>query len=167
MRITKAVITAAGPDQGSLPLQTLVDRDGQHRTALQLIIAEAVSAGVEDVCIVVRPGDGDSFAAAAGEFASRLHFVEQNDPRGYGDALVRSADFVDGQPFLHLVSDHLYLSAIEMSCARQLVEVAVREQCAVSAVQATRENKLPYFGTVGAHRVTGTTDLYKVSFSTK
>lgn len=163
MRISKAVITAAGPDQGSLPLQTLVDRDGEHRTALQLIIAEAVSAGIEDVCIVVKPGDGDSFSDAAGEYASRLHFVEQDDPRGYGDALVRSADFVGDEPFLHLVSDHLYLSAIEKSCACQLVEVATKEQCAVSAVQATRENKLPYFGTVGAQRVTGTSDRYKVT----
>ena len=33
----------------------------------------------------------------------------------------------------------------------------------MSAVQATRENKLPYFGTVGGQRVTGTTDLYEVA----
>lgn len=163
MRISKAVITAAGPDQGNLPLQTLVDRDGQHRTALQLIVAEAVSAGIDDICVVVRPGDCDAFTQAAGEYASRLFFVEQHDPRGYGDALLRSADFVGDEPFLHLVSDHLYLSAIEKSCARQLVDLAKQEQCAVSAVQATRENMLPYFGTVGALRVTGSRDLYKVN----
>lgn len=163
MQISKAVITAAGPDQGSLPLQTLVDRHGQNRTALQLIAEEVVSAGIEEICIVVRPGDGEPYKKAAGEYAGRLQFVEQDNPRGYGDALLRSADFVGDQPFLHLVSDHLYLSTTELTCARQLVELAQREECAVSAVQATRENKLPFFGTVGAQRITGTTDLYEVS----
>ena len=33
------------------------------------------------------------------------------------------------------------------------VEVASVEACAVSAVQATRENLLPYYGTVGGRRV--------------
>ena len=163
MHISKAVITAAGPDQGHLPLQTLVDRDGQHRNALQLIVAEAASAGIDDVCIVVQPGHAEKYAQAAGEYASRLQFVEQSQPRGYGDALIQAADFVGNETFLHLVSDHLYLSSTDLSCAQQLIQLAKREACAVSAVQATRENKLPYFGTVGGQRVTGTKDLYKVA----
>ena len=113
MHISKAVITAAGPDQGHLPLQTLVDRDGQHRTALQLIVAEAVSAGVDDVCLVVQPGDADKYSHAAGEYAARLQFVEQRQPRGYGDALLQAAKFVGTDTFLHLVSDHLYLSSTD------------------------------------------------------
>ncbi|MEI7809096.1 MAG: UTP--glucose-1-phosphate uridylyltransferase, partial [Verrucomicrobiota bacterium] len=32
MDIRKAVITAAGPSQRTLPLQTLVDRDGKTKT---------------------------------------------------------------------------------------------------------------------------------------
>jgi UTP--glucose-1-phosphate uridylyltransferase len=43
-----------------------------------------------------------------------------------------------------------------------LVEVAQTEACAVSAVQATRENLLPYFGVVGGKRVPGRQDLYIV-----
>ena len=163
MRISKAVITAAGPDQHTLPLQTLVDRDGQDKTALELIVSEAVSAGIEEVCIVIKPGDADAYGMAAGPHASRVQFVEQTDPRGYGDALFRANDFVDNQPFLHLVSDHLYLSSTEHSCARQLVEVASQQQCSVSAVQATRENMLPYFGTVNGSRVAGSNDLYEIS----
>lgn len=163
MHISKAVITAAGPDQGNLPLQTLVDSNGKSRTALQLIVAEVVSAGIEEICVVIRPGDGESYKQAAGEYASRLQFVAQDNPRGYGDALLRAGDFVEDQPFLHLVSDHLYLSTTDRTCASQLVELAKREECAVSAVQATRENMLPFFGTVGGQRVTGTTDLYDVA----
>ncbi|MCA9216674.1 MAG: hypothetical protein KDB27_26575, partial [Planctomycetales bacterium] len=148
MGISKAVITAAGPDQHTLPLQTLVDRNGQAKTALELIVSEAVSAGVEDVCVIIQPNDADAYSEAAGEHVGRLHFVKQFEPRGYADALNLASDFVGDEPFLHLVSDHLYLSATDASCARQLVEMANAEQCSVSAVQATRENLLPYFGTV-------------------
>jgi UTP--glucose-1-phosphate uridylyltransferase len=43
-----------------------------------------------------------------------------------------------------------------------LVSVASVETCAVSAVQATRETLLPYYGTVGGRRVPGRKDLYAV-----
>ena len=35
MQVQKAVITAAAPNQNRLPLQQLVDRGGQEKTALQ------------------------------------------------------------------------------------------------------------------------------------
>ncbi len=163
MRITKAVITAASPSQHGLPLQHLVDLHGMDKTALQLILEEASDAGIEQICVIIHPGDADAYGRAADEYLGRMVFVEQDDPRGYGDALVRAQDFIAGEPFLHLVSDHLYLSNSETRCARQLVQVAADEACSVSAVQATRENKLPYFGTIGATRVPQRTDLYQVT----
>src|ERR1700690_1713126 len=110
MRIRKAVITAAARGQNLLPLQTLVDRDGIQKSALRIILEEATSSGVDEICLVVRPGDQAAYAAAAGDLASRLHFVEQSQPRGYGHALHCANAFVASDPFLHLVSDHLYVS---------------------------------------------------------
>lgn len=162
MKIRKAVITAAGPDQAHLPLQRFVDLGGAERTALEIIVAEVAAVGVEEICVVVRPGDEDRYREAAGDHARMLAFVEQPQPRGYGESLFRAADFVGDQPFVHLVSDHLYISGEPRSCARQLVEVAGAEHCSVSAVQATREKMLPYYGTIGGRRVPGTTDLYEV-----
>lgn len=163
MSIRRAVITAAAPDQKSLPLQSLVDQQGQPKTALELIIEECVDAGAEEICVVVCPGAGETFTRSAGQHANRLTFVEQDDPRGYGDALFRARDFVGGEPFLHLVSDHVYISHSENSCARQIVELAASENCVVSAVQETRENKLPFFGTVGAIQTGNRDDVYEVT----
>ena len=163
MSIRKAVITAAAPDQKSLPLQNLVDRNGRDTTALQLIIEEAVNAGAEEICVVICPGAEENFLKASGELAGRLTFIEQDAPRGYGDAILRARDFVGDEPFLHLVSDHVYISRGDTSCARQIVELAQKENCAVSAVQATRENMLPYFGTVGGNPETNSNDLYRIS----
>jgi len=163
MNISKAVITAGVPRQSTLPLQDFVDRHGQTRTALELTISEAVDAGIEEVCIVICPGTQESYSKAAGSHAGKLHFVVQDEPRGYGDAICQAKDFIGNDPFLHLVSDHLYLSYEERGCAQQLVAMAKAESCAVSAVQATRENKLPYFGTLGARRVPNRVDLYEIT----
>jgi UTP--glucose-1-phosphate uridylyltransferase len=162
MHIAKAVITAAGPDQRRLPLHRFVDVDGAEKLALQIIIEEILAAGIEQICIVVRPGDADAYAEAASEYAGLLEFVEQPEARGYGEALYRAADFVGDEPFLHLVSDHLYLSGESRRCAQQLVEAARVADAAISAVQPTRESMLPYYGTVGGRLVAGKTDLYEI-----
>jgi UTP--glucose-1-phosphate uridylyltransferase len=162
MKIRKAVITAAGRTQNRLPLQTLIDRDGQQKSALQIIIEETASSGVEEICLVVCPGDQDEYAAAAGSWARQLRFVEQSAPLGYGHALFCAREFAGDAPFLHLVGDHLYLSRESRRCAQQLVEIASAESCSVSAVQATRESLLPYYGAVGGKGVANRPQLYLV-----
>jgi UTP--glucose-1-phosphate uridylyltransferase len=162
MKIRKAVITAAGPRQRTLPLQSLIDRDGVEKSVLAIILDEVVRANIEEICVVVYPGDEAAYAQAAGDHAGRLRFAEQDQPLGYANAVYRAAEFVKQDPFLHLVGDHLYVSRGEKGCAQYLVEVAEQEACAVSAVQATRENLLPRYGTVGGRRVAGSRDLYRI-----
>ena len=164
MKVRKAVITAAGRNQRGLPLQTLVDRDGSQKSCLRVIIDEALSTGVEDICVVVNPGDQSAYEDAAGDAAGLLQFAEQpQPPRGYGHALHAARAFVGADPFLHLVSDHLYLSRLPgRRCAQQLVQAAEANDCAVSGVQPTRESVLTYYGTVGGRRVQGAADLYEV-----
>lgn len=162
MKITKAVITAAGPKQRRLPLQMVVDRDGAEKSVLGIQIAEAVRAQVEDICVVVFPGDEAAYAQVAGDHAARIRFVPQPEPLGYANAVYCAREFVGQDPFLHLVGDHLWVSRTERGCAQELVEIAKTAGCAVSVVQATRENLLPNFGVVGGQRVPGRSDLYRV-----
>jgi UTP--glucose-1-phosphate uridylyltransferase len=140
----------------------MVDRDGTPKSVLGIVVEEALKAGVDEICVVVCPGDAAPFAAAAGEHASRLRFVEQVSPSGYGHALYCAHDFVGDAPFLHLVGDHLWLSHSGRGCAEQLVAVAQAESCAVSAVQPSRESLLPSFGVVGGRLLSGRQDLYLV-----
>jgi UTP--glucose-1-phosphate uridylyltransferase len=155
VEIKKAIITAAGRTQATLPLQTLMDRDGVEKTALRILAEEVLEAGIEEICLVIRPGDEPSYRLGAGDLTSRLHFVTQESPRGYGHAVLCGREFTRGEPFLLLVSDHLYVRYGPKSCARQLVEIAATEHCSVSAVQPTHESKLPYYGAVGG-RLAGT-----------
>jgi UTP--glucose-1-phosphate uridylyltransferase len=162
MEIHKAIITAAGKSQHTLPLQSLVDRDGQTKAALGIIIEEILRSGIEQIGVVISPGDLPAYRAAAGIHAERLTFIEQAQPLGYAHAIHCAAEFCGGDPFLLLVGDHLYLSTSAKGCAEQLVELARAENCAVSAVQSTHESQLPYYGAVGGRLVDAARRLYQV-----
>lgn len=162
MKVHRAVITAASRSQRTLPLQTLVDRDGEPKSLLRILVEEAVRAGIEEVCVVLCPGDEPAYRAAADAHADRLSFVPQEQPRGYGHAVWCARAWVGDRPFLHMIGDHVYVSGAEEGSAEQIVATARTRACSVSGVQATRESQLPYFGVVGGQRVPGTPDLYRV-----
>jgi UTP--glucose-1-phosphate uridylyltransferase len=71
--VRKAVITAAGIGTRHFPatatlqkeLFPLVDRDGTTKPTLQIIVEEALEAGIEQVCIVTSPA---SLAQLQGHF---------------------------------------------------------------------------------------------------
>ena len=161
MKIDKAVITAAGANQRTLPLQMLVDRDGREKSVLSILIEEALSAGIEEVCVVVWPGDESRYEQAAGKRSGRVRFLPQSGAAGYGAAIYTAREFTGGDAFLHLVGDHLYV-AREATCARGLVECARRDECSVSAVQVTHEGVLSRFGAVGGRRFAGRPGVYRV-----
>jgi len=160
MKIQKAVVTAAAPNQRTLPLQTVIDRDGQEKTVLRIIVEEIRRAGVDQIAVVISPGDGTAYSRATGD--SSVRFIEQEKPKGYAAALACAQGFTADDPFLHLVGDHLYVSANGSHSALDLVQVASEEGCAVSAVQATRETLLPLYGAIGGQRVPGKSNLYRI-----
>jgi UTP--glucose-1-phosphate uridylyltransferase len=162
MKVRKAVITAAGESQRTLPLQTLVDRDGISRSALAILAKEITAAGIEEIAVIIHPGDEAAYTAAAGPYASHIRFISQPEALGYGHAVHCAAAFTGNDPFLLMVGDHLYLSRSDTSCTAQLLASAAAENCAVSAVQATHESKLPLYGAIGGRRLPGSDLLYQV-----
>lgn len=162
MKISKALITLADPKQQSLPLQTLFDQQGRKRSALEIVLEETISSGVDEVGLIVCPGTQSSYLEAAGDLASRVHFIVQTEPTGYADAILLSEDFTEGQPFLHLVGDHLCVSEASISCAKQVLQTAIEQDAPVSGVQATHESQIASFGAIGGQLNDRSSSLYDV-----
>ncbi len=163
MKITKALITAAGPDQRKLPLQTLIDRDRKQKTVLEILINEIVTAGINDIGIVIQPDDEKSFKQVLdSSLYSSIKFIHQNKKPGYGQAILSAESFLNSEPFLHLVGDHLYVNRTGQNIAKQLVEIAEKQKCSVSTVQSTRENNIGNYGTVKAERIQGESNLFQI-----
>ncbi|QDV37233.1 UTP--glucose-1-phosphate uridylyltransferase [Tautonia plasticadhaerens] len=164
----------------------LVDRDGLTKPLLQIIAEEAIDSGIEELCIVSAPGDESRYrqqfrgiadhlrssyrgvswaeeqARRVAELESRLRFVEQREPEGYGHAVWCAREFVGHHPFLLLLGDHLYISREPRRCARQLIDLATAEGCAISAVQATREHLIHQYGTLTGRRLHDRPDAYQI-----
>ncbi len=164
----------------------VVDRDGLTKPVLQIIAEEALESGIEEICVVSAPRDeavyrghfrnyaanlrsafqgvewAEEQARRLSDLEQRLRFSVQPEPQGYGHAVWCAREFVAGQPFLLLLGDHLYLSAEPRRCARQLIDLAMAEQCAVSAVQATREHLIHQYGTLTGRRLAERSDVYAI-----
>ena len=166
----------------------LVDRDGRIKPIIQMIVEEAVESGVEEVCIVVSPGgdeplrnyfstplapDLDRRIAECPDLyeqhrhvrqlGDRLHYVFQHTQEGYGHAVYCAREWVGDEPFLLLLGDHIYVSATEKRCARQLIEAFELKQATVSALARTAESMLKYFGTMGGTPDPSMPGLYKAT----
>ncbi len=141
----------------------MVDREGRTRKVLGLLMDEVVSAGIESIALIIRPGDEPLYKEAADAARADVTFIEQNEPKGYGHAVLCAARTVGDQPFLLMVSDHVHVSdRAGETCAQQLVAVAEQEDCIVSAVQATHESRLCHFGAIGGTLFEGRERLYQV-----
>lgn len=173
-------LTAA--QQAMLPM---VDRDGLVKPVVQIIAEEALDSGIEEICVVTAPGDEAVYRShfqglgrllhSRGEtgwmleqrkrlsdLERRLSFAVQEEPEGYGHAVWCAREFIGAEPFLLLVSDHLYVSGEARRCARQVIDLAMQQDCAVAAVQATREHLIGQYGTVAGKRVSGLTNVFQI-----
>jgi UTP--glucose-1-phosphate uridylyltransferase len=164
-----------------------IDRDGLNKPAIQIIAEEALDSGIEEVCVVCAPGDEarymESFDALRSNLKAayqgvdwarqqeerldnllrRLHFAVQEEARGYGHAVLCAKNFVGNEPFLLLLGDHLYISDDEkIRCAQQLIDLALKEECSVAAVQATPEHLVRNYGTVSGKRCSGLSGVYQI-----
>jgi len=162
MKIRKGLITAAGDRQRRIPLQTLVDRDGNTRTVLAMLVNEILSAGIEEICVVIPPGEQEAYERAVPDQLGRIHFVAQQQLSGYAGAVGCAKAFLARDPFLHLVGDHVYISSSGKTWAARLVEIASAQECSVSAVQPTHESLISRFGVIGGNPAADQKSLYTV-----
>ena len=110
MNIRKALITAANPRQRTLPLQTLVDRDGLNpnppcRSSSRRPRAPASRNSGWWSVRAKRPRRRRGLWVTLR--SSRVRFIPQTEPKGYGHALLCGRKLMGDEPFLHLVGDHL------------------------------------------------------------
>lgn len=195
MTIKKAVITAGARGNRLYPVADtiqkemlpVIDTDGISKPIIQIIIEEALSAGIEEVCIVCAPGDDkryvESFnklhaavletdnlgsesekqAVCIKNILQRLSFAVQDKPHGYGHAVFCAESFVGNEPFLLLTGDYLYTSYLpDKRCAQQLIQLAVAEDCSVSAVNPTPEYLIGKYGTLTGNTLIKYQGVYQI-----
>lgn len=195
MNIKKAVITAGARGERLYPVADtvqkamlpMVDIDGINKPIIQIIAEEALSCGIEEICIICAPEDEtkylDNFrslrktletsfknavwaekqALSIKNLMDRISFSVQKEPLGYGHAVYQAKSFVNNEPFLLLLGDYLYVSDIKgKRCAQQLIELAKQEDCSASAVNPTIEHQICKYGTLTGKSLINYNGIYQI-----
>lgn len=194
-RIRKAVVPAAGLGTRHFPashavkkeLFPVVGLDGLARALIHYHLIELVAAGIQQICIIVQPGDDRAIrdylagpdaeylkrlekypqlhaeATKMRELAGRVSFAIQREQEGYGHAVYQSKYFAADEPILLCLGDHLF-RGLPTSPFVELTELAmVSGGKSVSAVNRIGPGELKGFGTIAGKRRADNPRLIDVS----
>jgi UTP--glucose-1-phosphate uridylyltransferase len=195
MKIRKAVVPIAGLGTRFFPashackkeLFPIVGPDGLARALVHYQIMDCIEAGIEQICIVVRPGEeqlvinyfqgpGEAYLERLAQSPhlfqevesmqtalERISFAVQEQQEGYGHAVYQSKMFANGQPVLLCLGDHLF-RGVHQSCHRQLIQAyQVCGGKSVSAVNRINADDLKGYGAIAGKRLPANPDLIEVS----
>jgi UTP--glucose-1-phosphate uridylyltransferase len=193
--IRKAIIPIAGLGTRHFPashavkkeLFPVVGPDGIARALFHYHLLEFEAAGIEEICIVVQPGEDHRIRAyLAGPdadylkrlqkypvllreaeqmrgFEKRVRFAVQQQQEGYGHAVYQTRDFAGGEPVLLCLGDHLFRGRTA-SPYRELVQAAgVAGGRSVSGVNRIGPGELKGYGTIAGTRRSSNPRLIDVS----
>lgn len=149
----------------------VVDRDGRAKPVILTIIEEALKAGIEEIGLVVQDSDRTTFedflhtppavenfnklSRADQQYSDyvldvghHVEFITQDIQEGFGHAVYCAREWVNGEPFLLLLGDHLYRSESDVCCAQQLIHVYERFNHSVVGLKVSSEEEIRNFGCV-------------------
>jgi UTP-glucose-1-phosphate uridylyltransferase len=183
-QLRKALIPAAGFGTRLFPatkavkkeLFPVVDRNGRAKPVILAIVEEALSAGVEEIGIIVQKQDLEVFQEIfctppsienynklskenqkycdyLMDIGHHITFLTQDTQEGFGHAVYSAKEWAGNEPFLLMLGDHLYASPTSETCARQMVDAYNRTGKSVVGVKAEPVDVVRAFGCV-----TGTWD---------
>lgn len=124
--------------------------DGMVRPVILILIEELLASGIEEICLILgskeeRKQYRDFFETPLCpehtaklsqqhrdyenhilEIGKHLHYIYQEEKRGFGDAVYHAMDFAHGDPVLLMLGDTIYRSTSNKPCALQLIEAYER-----------------------------------------
>jgi UTP--glucose-1-phosphate uridylyltransferase len=190
----KALIPLAGLGTRMFPASKAVKKelfpiitpDGRCICLLQRLLEEAVSAGIEQIGLIVRPGDEAAFSALfepvaadiwarlsdsakaeeAGlqSLAGKISFLRQDTQEGFGHAIHCAREWVGEEPFLLMLSDHIYLTSGDKSCSRQLLDAFHRHGGkSIISLYPVQGEKVAHYGTGTGNWLDGDTQTLELT----
>jgi UTP--glucose-1-phosphate uridylyltransferase len=193
--VRKAIVPIAGLGTRHFPashaikkeLFPVVGPDGIARALFHYHLLELDRAGLEEICIVVQPGEDEMVrgylrgpdraylqrlekhpallqeAEQMKQFAGRVTFAVQPQQEGYGHAVYQTRSFAAGEWVLLSLGDHLFRGK-PVSPYQELAQMAaVSNGRSISAVNRIAAGELKGYGTIAGRRRTDNPRLIDVS----
>lgn len=171
MKITKAIIPAAGLGTRVLPASKAVPKEMLNivdKPAIQYLVEEAAASGITDILIITNRGKNvieDHFDYAfeleanlkgkKGKEAlyesvrksaqlANVYFLRQKETKGLGHAVLTAKTFVGNDPFAILYGDDIIINN-DYPVTKQLIDVFDKYgKCVTGVKECTKEQVMKY-----------------------
>jgi UTP--glucose-1-phosphate uridylyltransferase len=176
MKVSKAVIVAAGMGTRMLPASKVIPKEILpviDTPAIQVVVEEAVASGIRDIIVVVAPGrttvlehfqphdELERLLQERGKLEilevirrtsklARFTAVEQAKPLGLGHAVLQARDAVGGEPFAVMLPDDIF--DCPRPCLGQVIAAAEAKDAPVVALLRVARSEISKYGIVEAKR---------------
>ncbi|WP_281887844.1 UTP--glucose-1-phosphate uridylyltransferase GalU [Paenibacillus sp. YYML68] len=175
MKVRKAIIPAAGLGTRFLPATKAQPKEMLpivDKPAIQYIVEEAISSGIEDIIIVTgrnKRAIEDHFDKSV-ELESTLeekgkvelldmvqsisnmadvHYIRQKQPLGLGHAVLCARKFIGDEPFAVLLGDDIIQS--EPPCLKQMIDLFDQTQTSVIGTQEVPWHDVDKYGIISPY----------------
>ncbi len=149
----------------------VIDRHGKAKPVILAIVEEALSAGITEIGIVIQRDDRALFEEFFAmqptidhfnklskdhqqecryiqEIGHRITFITQDSQDGFGHAVYCARDWINDEPFVLMLGDHLYASETDISCTAQLMQIYEAEARNVVGMKTTSADSIQSFGCI-------------------
>lgn len=123
----------------------VVDQDGLVKPAILVLLEELDRIEMDEICLILNheeqayyeefffhplsqehfdklPNHMKEYESDIHRIARKLHFVYQEEQKGFGHAVYQAMQFASGEPTLLLLGDTIYQSNTNRPCTEQLLE---------------------------------------------
>ena len=172
-KIKKAVLPVAGFGTRFLPATKATPKEMLpiiDKPLVQYAVEEAIHIGIEEIIFITSPSKNSIkkhfdnsetlekklIASGKNEFIEKLnpsifnnikfHYVNQEEQKGLGHAILLAEDLISDEPFAILLPDDLFLS--DNSCLSQLKEVYKQTGNSVIAVNKIDSENIHKYGVI-------------------
>ncbi|HUY28263.1 MAG TPA: UTP--glucose-1-phosphate uridylyltransferase [Candidatus Binataceae bacterium] len=176
MKVTKAVIVAAGLGTRMLPASKVIPKEILpviDTPAIQMVVEEAVASGIRDIVVVVAPGrttvlehfqpqdELERLLEERGKFEllaamrgintiANFTAVEQAQPLGLGHAVLQARAAIGDEPFAVMLPDDIF--DCPRPCLAQMIAAAESTNAPVVALLKVARSEVSKYGIVDAKR---------------
>ncbi|HKM99135.1 MAG TPA: UTP--glucose-1-phosphate uridylyltransferase [Candidatus Binataceae bacterium] len=174
MKVTKAVIVAAGMGTRMLPASKVIPKEILpviDTPAIQVVVEEAVASGITEIIVVIAPGrttvvehfepaiDLERHLEERAKYdiletvrrtnsLARFTTAEQAKPLGLGHAVLQARDAVGDEPFAVMLPDDIF--DCPRPCLGQLIAAAEAKDAPVVALLKVARSEISKYGIVAA-----------------
>ena len=175
--VRKAIVPLAGFGTRLFPATKVVDKaffpiidyDGIIKPALMVILEELVSAGIEEIALIIQPGQREEYArlfqkdmtiqhyrklpkdkreynVLIQQLGMKITYLYQEEQLGFGHAVYQAKDFVGSEPVLLVLGDHVYHSESGESCAAQMIRAYERSGMLTVSLDEVKLDRVHNYG---------------------